>query len=94
MMTIKAFINFNAAVDVVFVATYAQAGGCFTDIVDFVGDVRRGVSSACPLDGAVHALEDGSLWADLNDEDGQALLELVHRKAREAEELLDIPENT
>lgn len=72
------FINYNNGEGLTLTefAAYAE-----TDIQDFVDSVQRDISQSAPLDGALAALEDGSLWAD----DQQPLIEEIHALITEHE---------
>lgn len=71
------FINYDAQLDNVFIATYRQASGYTNeDITGLVDDMKNNQSGCCPLEGSLNALEDGSLWED----EDQTILELLHHK--------------
>lgn len=70
----KRFINFDASVGVS-INTFCKPDGTYNDDVrGLVEDIRAGRPGCCDLDGSKAALEDGSLWADGD----QETLELVH----------------
>lgn len=59
------------------VSTAPQPDGYFNSCsVGFIEDLAQQKPSSCPLDGALDALEDGSLWLD--DDAIKAALESAH----------------
>jgi hypothetical protein len=52
------------------------------DVVGFATSVIRGCTSSTPVDGALDATEDGSIWADLcakyGDDAVQGVIEEIH----------------
>ena len=74
MSTTKYYINFHPETGVS-VNIYRQpVGVASADIAGLVEDYRKNRAGCCPLEGAMEALEDGSLWSD----DQQDAVEDIH----------------
>lgn len=75
------FINYTPMTGVT-IDSYRKPEGSFNDDVrGLVDDVRAGRPGCCDLDGALAALEDGSLWTD----EDQEAIESVHAAIKDFE---------
>ena len=71
------FIQYDAASDTIWVTDRLSRTIDPSNIQDLVKDIQGGRNGACPLDGALDAMEDGSLWKGLGDA-GQLALESIY----------------
>lgn len=62
------FLNYDSSTETLSINTFRNNGYFNDDVVGFVEDIARGVSSCCycDLDGALDAVRDGSAWAGTN----------------------------
>lgn len=68
------FINYNAHTGLSINTYRAPEGYANSDVTGLVEDIHAERSGCCPLEGALEALEDGSLWQDAD----QEILEELH----------------
>ena len=72
------FINYDKHTGLS-INTYRNPDATLGDITDVVAAVKNGDESVCcDLDGALDALEDGTLWTD----DDQETIEYIHDEIR------------
>lgn len=79
------FINYNAQTSSITINTYRNNGFGSLNVLGLVGDIQRGLLSNCPLEGALAALEDGSIWNDAQ----QEIIENLHATILEFENGFD-----
>ena len=79
------FINFNAQTGSITIDTYRNNGMANADVIGLVEDIEKEISSTCSLEGALTALEDGSIWND----DQQEIIENLHAAIMEFENGFD-----
>ena len=84
------FINYSPVTGLS-IKTFRNTGAFNGDVVGLVDDIMDGREGCCELDGALDALEDGSLWSDEQQEVLEDLHALIRRWETEhdAEPVLD-----